>query len=516
MLRKIGFAIALLVAIVVTAHMMFKPPSLEGRTITKAVEASQATTLGRLAIASPPGQEGDSGVVPLIDGPDAFAARIALIRKAEQALDVQYYIWQRDATGLLLLEELRQAAKRGIRVRILLDDNGINGLDSDLAALDTLPNIEVRLYNPFILRTLKPLGYVFDFFRLNRRMHNKSLTADGAASIVGGRNVGDVYFGFGNGVQFLDTDVLVVGNAAIDIGVDFDRYWSSKSSHPIDRIVIRPEEGSLDQLIADAKQATASADGEHYLQRLQDSSLVRKLREDQLDYEWTEVVLVSDDPAKGLGQAETNDLLFPQLMALLTQPTRSINLVSAYFIPGKRISETLEHLARSGVDVRIMTNSQAATDVAIVHSAYVKYRPRLLRSGIKLYELKPEHAAHNEPEPRGLAGSSRASLHSKTLAVDGKQIFIGSFNFDPRSLLLNTEMGVLIDSPRMANALNEAFSQQFPRASYAPELVQDNTLIWKEIRADGSRVSHATEPGTSALSRIMLRFIGLLPIEWLL
>lgn len=199
MLKKVGLVLIVLVAVLLTANAVFRPPSLEGRTVTAAVKATSATALGRLTRPASTRQAGGSGVIPLLDGLDAFAARVALIRTAEVALDVQYYIWQRDATGLILLDELREAAERGVRVRLLLDDNGITGLDNELTALDALPNVEVRIFNPFMLRSLRFLGYAFDFVRLNRRMHNKSLTADGAMSILGGRNVGDIYFGFGRG-----------------------------------------------------------------------------------------------------------------------------------------------------------------------------------------------------------------------------------------------------------------------------------------------------------------------------
>lgn len=513
---KIGLAIVVIALLLAVAHAMLRPPSLEDRTVSEAVAVSAETALGRFALSPPPGHEGDSGVTPLIDGPDAFAARVALIRTAEVALDVQYYIWQRDATGLILLEELRRAAERGVRVRLLLDDNGITGLDADLAALDALPEVEVRLYNPFILRRPKLLGFAFDFIRLNRRMHNKSLTADGAVSIMGGRNVGDVYFGFGDGAQFIDLDVVVVGPAAAAIGTDFDRYWHSGSAHPIDRIVSSPDAEALDRLMRDAGQAANSAEGQRYLERLRGSPPIRELLAGRRVLEWTAVTLVSDDPAKGLGRAATRDLLFPQLMALLSRPAQSVDLVSAYFVPGSRFARRLEDLAASGVRVRILTNSQAATDVVLVHSAYVRYRLPLLRAGVGLYELRPDHAPRDEPEPRGLAGPSRASLHSKTMAVDGERIFIGSFNFDPRSLLLNTEMGVLIDSPRMAQALADTFSERFAGASYVPELTGTGAIAWHETAGDGVRVRHDSEPGTNALSRLTLRILGLLPIEWLL
>lgn len=516
MLRTLIVAVVLLVALLVCARMLFTPPSLEGRTVSRAVPASASTALGRAALRSASSDEQSSGVALLRDGTDAFAARVALIRAAEVALDVQYYIWHRDATGLILLEELRRAADRGVRVRLLLDDNGIGGLDEDLAALDALPGVEIRIFNPFILRTFKPLGYLFDFFRLNRRMHNKSLLADGALAIVGGRNIGDVYFGFGEGVQFLDTDVAVAGRVAADIGADFDRYWQSRSAYPVERIMGSPAPGVLERLSSQALQAAQSPEGARYAQRLRESNLVERIASGALAFEWTQVVLVSDDPAKGLGEARDRDLLFPQLMSLLSTPTRSVDLVSAYFIPGRQFTRALERQARAGTRVRILTNSQVATDVAIVHSAYVKYRPELLQSGVQLYELKPAFAAHDEPNVRGIVGSSRASLHSKTLAVDEQRIFIGSFNFDPRSLHLNTEMGVLVDSPALAGALSIAFEQRYARMSYVPALDGEGALEWHEVGPDGTRVRHTSEPGTNVFSRLGLWLLGLLPVEWLL
>lgn len=516
MLVRITFALLLVVALLTAAHFYWHPPPLTDRTVSEAVRASLETRLGRVALAPPPGHEDDSGVAPLLDGPDAFTARIALIRSAEVALDVQYYIWQRDATGLILLDELRQAAERGVRVRLLLDDNGINGLDDDLAALAALPGIEIRLYNPFILRRPKSLGFVFDFVRLNRRMHNKSLTADGAVSILGGRNIGDIYFSFGDGIHYIDTDVVVAGPVVAEIGADFDRYWSSGSAHPVERIIGPAPDGAIGRLGRDASQAAASPAGQAYFELLQASALIGQLRSGEVDLEWTSVTLVSDDPAKGLGQAAIKDMLFPQLRALLSRPARSVDLVSAYFVPGRQFTELMEEGADTGVRIRILTNSQAATDVILVHSAYAHYRPQLLEAGIELYELMPDHAVRDEPLQRGIPGSSRASLHSKTLAVDGAQIFIGSFNFDPRSLFLNTEMGVLIESPRMAGMLADMFSERLPDMSYRPVLTEGGAIAWDETIPEGTPRRHAVEPGTNVLSRLTLRLLALLPIEWLL
>lgn len=516
MVKILLLLLALIAAVLIGAHLMFRPPSLEGRSPSMAVTASTATSLGRIALTPPEMRGGDSGVVPLLVGPDAFAARVALIRAAEAALDVQYYIWQRDATGLILLDELRRAAERGVRVRLLLDDNGIPGLDSDLAALDALPNFEVRLFNPFILRRPKVLGYAFDFMRLNRRMHNKSLTADGAMSILGGRNVGDIYFAFDAAVQYIDTDVLVTGAVAADVEADFDRYWASGSAYPADLILPDAGEDALAALTDEAVAAANSPEGRGYLQRLRQSHVVAAITAGGPAFEWTDVALVSDDPAKGLAKAATNDLLFPQLMALLARPGRTVDLVSAYFVPGRRFTDALIDLARSGTRVRILTNSQDATDVNIVHSAYVKYRPALLEAGVELYELKPAFAADPQEERGGTTGSSRASLHSKIMAVDEERIFVGSFNFDPRSFALNTEMGVLIDSPVMAAGLARNFSEVFPGASYRPVLGDDGTLDWTESQPDGEVIRHDREPGTNLAARVMMSLLGLLPIEWLL
>lgn len=499
-----------------TLHLIYRPPSLEGRTLSTAVPASPLTRLGHLALTQTPADDHRSGVLPLLSGPDAFALRIALVRAAEVAIDAQYYIWKRDATGLLLLDELRQAAQRGVRVRLLLDDNGIGALDDDLAALDALPHFEVRLFNPFMLRRFKPLGYAFDFARLNRRMHNKSLTVDGALSILGGRNIGDVYFGFGSGVQFLDTDVLVAGPVAEDIGTDFDRYWHSGSAHPVARIVSPAPAQQLATLQRDAAGAAASPDGRLYLQRLQEAPIVRQLRAGQPELEWTRVTLVSDDPAKGLGQARDRDLLFPQLMALLTRPGQAVDLVSAYFVPGQQFTEAIIRLQQAGVRVRILTNSQAATDVVLVHGAYARYRPRLLEAGVELLELRREFSADPELETAGIRGSSSASLHSKIIGVDQARVFIGSYNFDPRSLLLNTEMGVLIDSPSLTSALAASFQQQFRQLSYRPRMTSEGNMVWEETAPDGSTRRHDTEPGTTWASRLAVRLVGWLPIESLL
>ncbi len=506
-------AVLLLIpAALLLLRLIYRPPSLAGRSISAAIPLSDRTTMGRATLAQAEGRDHASGVVALNDGVDAFGARIALIRGAEETLDLQYYIWQRDLTGLILLEEIWKAAARGVRVRLLLDDNGISGLDPDLAALNALPTVEVRLFNPFILRRPKALGYAFDFVRLNRRMHNKVLIADGAVTILGGRNIGDIYFAYGAGPHYLDTDVIAVGRVAADAGEEFDRYWASHSSYPAEMILPAPPPEAPTAAALDAALADESAAA--YRQAVVTRSLVTQMIDGSLPLEWVPVQLISDDPAKGLGRVRNRDLMFARLMRLIAEPDRTVDIVSAYFVPGRWFTERLIRLAGEGRRVRILTNSQEATDVVVVHSAYVKYRPALLDGGIELYELRATPAAPREPRVRGI--STRASLHSKTVSIDDERVFIGSFNFDPRSVMLNTEMGVLIESPRLAAEVSRGMDEVLPWLSYGPRRDANGRIVWHEPAVEDAETIHRTEPGTNAIQRGTLWLLGRLPIEWLL
>lgn len=510
----LGLVLAVVAAVLLTARLVFRPPSLTGRQPSAAHPMSERTSLGRRVMqAARDHPDGTSGVIQLLDGIDAFAARISLIREAEETLDLQYYIWQRDATGLLLLTELRKAAERGVRIRLLLDDNGIAGLDPDLAALDALDAVEVRLFNPFILRWPKSLGFLWDFVRLNRRMHNKLMIADGAAAILGGRNIGNIYFAFGPGPHYLDTDVLAVGCVATEAGADFDRYWASGSAYPA-RLILPAAPQGLERTATDAAKALAGPEGTAFRKALAAEPLARGLARQHVALEWAPVTLISDNPAKGLGRARNRDMLFTQLMRVMADPDRSVDIVSAYFVPGRTFTERLVRLAGEGKRIRILTNSQEATDVLIVHSAYVKYRPALLDGGVALYELRAAPETPREPRTPGV--STTASLHSKTVSVDRRRVFIGSFNFDPRSAMLNTEMGLLIDSPRIAGELSRGLDEVLPWLSYGPRRDAAGQIVWRQPAQGRAETIHRTEPGTNLTQRVFLWLLGRLPIEWLL
>jgi cardiolipin synthase C len=489
-------------------------PSLEGRTPSRAFGDTADTRLGR-SVAPLVGEHPDtSGLVPLASGRDAFAARVLLADAAERSLDVQYYIWQHDMTGTLLLEALHRAADRGVRVRLLLDDNNTAGLDGVLAALDDHQNIAVRLFNPFMIRSFRPLAYLLDFSRLNRRMHNKSFTADNQATIIGGRNVGDEYFGAADADLFADLDVLAVGPVVKDVSRDFDRYWASGSSYPANRILPKPDPANVAALAENARRLAGDANARQYLEAVAAQPFVNDLLAGRLAFEWTPTRMVSDDPAKGLGLAKDHAMLPHRLGELLGEPQQRLHLISAYFVPADVGTRALTALAERGVEVEVLTNALQATDVLPVHAGYAKRRRDLLQAGVVLFELKQTADASSAPQA-GFPGSSASSLHAKTFAVDGERVFIGSYNFDPRSARLNTEMGFLIDSSVLAERIAGVFDRNVPSRAYQVRLDKSGNPEWLERQGDDVLV-HAVEPGTSLWERVMVRCIATLPVEWLL
>ena len=493
-------------------------PSMPERTESRALDAAEAvqTRLGRSVAPQLLAHPQRSGLHTLPDPLEAFAARMLLAHAAERSLDVQYYIWRGDQTGTLLLQALVAAADRGVRVRLLLDDGGTAGLDRELAALAQHPGIEVRLFNPFVLRWPKPIGYVTDFARANRRMHNKSFTADNQATIIGGRNVGDEYFGATDGVLFSDLDVLAIGPVVPDVSKDFDRYWASPSSWPAQAIVPAVTSAELAELRADAIRIEASDAAHAYTQAVRQTPFIAHLLDQKLALEWSHVQIVSDDPAKGLAKAKRSGLLVDQLHRVLGTPQRSVSLVSPYFVPTASGTEALARLSQSGVAVRVMTNAYEATDVPLVHAGYAKHRKELLQSGVALYEMQRLAPPNREQRPRlNPLGSSGSSLHAKTFAVDGERAFVGSFNFDPRSALLNTELGFVIDSPMLAGQIEKAFNTEVPQRSYTLKLSQAGDIEWHTTGTTPPAVL-TTEPGSSWWSRAGMVFFSWLPIDWLL
>jgi putative cardiolipin synthase len=486
------------------------------RTASTAMKDTGRTALAaavRPRVAAHPGQ---SGLHELPAGEGALAARLALADAAQRSLDVQYFIWNKDMAGKVLLEHLFRAADRGVRVRLLLDDLGTMPGDRELLAIDSHPNIEVRMFNPVALRSPRLLGMVADFGRINKRMHNKSFTADGQVSIVGGRNIGDEYFEANAKINFADLDVAVIGPVVKEVSDEFDLYWNNQSSVPIAALARQnttPEQFSAKRaaLVAYHENAKSSA----YAQSLRDSEFARQLRNRNVSFHWGKATIVNDHPDKvATSASKTETHLAPQLRAVVDKTKRELFLVSPYFVPGKQGVELLAGVRQRGVRVVVITNSLASTDGVPVHSKYQLYRKPLVEAGVEHYEIKPTAGAQLKRRFREPAGSSTGGLHAKTFAFDRRIGFIGSYNLDPRSSKLNTEMGVLYDCPELAKRLPENTERELSRNAYRVEL-DGHRLVWV-THENGKEVRYHSEPDAGLMKRVKSQVIGWLPIEWLL
>ncbi|HEU4458488.1 MAG TPA: phospholipase D family protein [Methylibium sp.] len=485
-----------------------RPPLAPQTALPAATQGALAARFEPLARAHP----GVSGFVPLESGADAFAARLWLADRAAASLDVQCYIWRDDRSGRWLLARLAAAAERGVRVRLLLDDNhGSPALDEALAQLDAHPAAEVRLFNPFRSRGFgRRVELIADLPRLNRRMHNKSFTADGRATILGGRNVGDEYFGIADPMQFADLDVLGIGPIAPQVAKAFDAYWNSESAWPLAvlREPGRPAPPNAGRLAEDERYARAIV-GRPQVERWRADGP----RDD--DIAWARATLLVDPPDKALGEAGAHELVMPKLERALGRAERSIDLVSPYFVPSADAIDAYRALHERGVRLRVLTNSLAATDVAAVHAGYADRRVALLEAGVELYELKPTPGSSRSGRLLRAGSSREASLHAKTFAVDGERIYIGSLNFDPRSAWLNTEIGVLLEHAGLARRIGLAFDQEVPRDAWRVSL-QDGRLRWSEATPEGPAEAPQAEPGASWPLRWWTWMLSWLPIDGLL
>lgn len=487
------------------------------------------TRLGRAAKARVAYRGRKSGIHLLTDAQDAFAARVLMARQAERTLDMQYYIWHGDLTGTLMLDEVLRAAERGVRVRLLLDDNGVSGMDRILSAMNRHPLIEIRIFNPFLPRFPKSLGFLLDFKRLNRRMHNKCMIADNAVAIVGGRNIGDEYFGAGDGGLFTDLDALAIGPVVQDVSHSFDAYWSADSAYPAQSILGRGPKRMLKRLHRRAAKIAADPGAMEFIQRIAAQPIIARFLTGNLDLEWGRVRVMADDPDKVLGKAKDSPL-GGRLFTAMGRPETELGIVAGYFVPGHMGIRHLTELARNGVNVSVMTNGYEATDTGIVHAGYAPARRQLLRAGVRLFEMRAyQYAGVNAGNShrgigsiwRGTGQGSTArlrsrisTLHAKTFTVDRKRLFIGSFNFDPRSWELNTEIGFVVDSPALAARVADAFESAIPQCAYEVQLHHGRMQWLRRSSTDFERLQH--EPGLRLPARAVLGTVRLLRLQWLL
>jgi putative cardiolipin synthase len=476
------------------------------------------TAFGKAVSAKAAAHPGKSGFQLLNNGLDAFVARALLAHYAERSIDVQYYLYHDDLVGRLFTDLLLKAADRGVRVRLLVDDMDLADRDLGAAALDSHPNLEVRIFNPFSRKSSRLSQFVTRLGSVTRRMHNKSFTVDNQVTILGGRNIGDEYFEADPDLAFVDLDVVAIGPVAARVSAAFDLYWKSELSYPATSLKgDAPTPEQVKQLRGQLDAYVASQADSPYLQALRDSDLATRIREKRVQYAWGDAHVIYDQPEKITHKtSETEFHLMPQLAPYLEGVEKELIIISPYFVPGKSGTAFLTQLARRGVRVRILTNSLASNDVGLVHSGYAKYRKDLLRAGVELFEMNKVLSRDQRKEKKGTGGSSKASLHAKSFVFDRRQVFIGSLNLDPRAVVHNTEIGVVLTSEEIASLMGDSFDQNIEQAAFRLELVKDASgaekLLWHG-QVDGKPQTIDVEPYTGFWRRLGISFMSILPIE---
>jgi putative cardiolipin synthase len=486
-----------------------------------ALPVNSSSALAKIVTAStPPGEQSGFRLMPL--GVYSLDARVQLAQRAQYSLEVQYYQFENDATGRLLMRALREAALRGVKVRLLVDDLYTAKSQDLLLALSDTPGIKVRLFNPFCCGrngVLQRFVASPKFTQLNHRMHNKLFIADGAMAVVGGRNISDEYFVLSPAQNFIDMDALVVGQVLPQLSNIFDGYWNSEQVRPVEDVVT----------VAGGKKFTA-ADFDSWVGMAAPAPAIFLPPSDILGYGpiaeeldggrlgllWGKARAVADPPEKPVSMSEDEAIkssVTMQVWGMLLNAKTQVDLTSPYLVPGERGMAAFDELASRNIKVTLLTNSLAATDEPLVHTGYARYRERLLQDGVDLYELSPERTTASSRF--GMFGKSLGRLHAKTAAVDKTTIFIGSMNLDPRSASQNTEMGVIVDSPQLAREMMRIINVSKVQNSYRLRLDKDGAIEW--LSTDGEKeVILNTEPESGFFKRIYNRLIAPLVPEMLL
>jgi putative cardiolipin synthase len=489
---------------------------------SQALDHPEVTKIGRTVDALAKPHAGLSGFQLFASGSDAFTLRVQMADRAERTLDVQYFIFKDDTTGKLLMSAILNAASRGVRVRILMDDSEARGQDDRVGALAGNPNVQVRLYNPFYYRGANPLlrytEFALTISRLDYRMHNKLFVVDNAMAVVGGRNVGDEYFDMGDAAQFGDYDVFAMGPIVRDMSKSFDEYWNSSLAIPA--LALNGEKPkkfeAVKEQLTEHKEALRESPEERAVRS--GKPLAGLLANDgSLVWAKGEVLADSPDKASVEGGNEIGSLFRHRLLQAMAQVQKDLLIVSPYFVPGDAGAALLVKLRGRGVRVRVLTNSLLSTDVVAVHAGYQHYRIPLLAAGVELYEVKP---LPGKPQPRNGAlkepSSGQFSLHAKAYVFDGKRIFVGSANFDRRSMHLNTEIGLMIDSVELAKQVTARFNTiANPANSFVLALEQHGgspQIVWNSVK-DGRPIVYDSEPGDQGKRELLVDLYDLLPID---
>ena len=460
-------------------------------------------------VASMPSDQ--SGFYPMNDGIDALASRLLLAERAEKSIDVQYYLIKNDIVGRAFIHSLLRAADRGVRVRLLLDDMFTSGYDVGMAALHAHPNFEIRIYNPFHRGSAgRARSALTGFGRINRRMHNKSFTIDNQATLIGGRNIADEYFGVREDAKFGDLDVLAIGPIVQEVSDMFDTYWNHSTALPAPAFVkdLDDPEGALDQLRTRLEESGQEVSQSRYAEAVR-AKITDYIGSDEKLFEWAPYQLVVDSPDKGIkSQAKEAASITTPLIESLRSAENELIVISPYFVPLKGGIEGLSEIQKSGVNVIIITNSLAANNQFTVHGGYAPSRKPLLKAGVKIYEVRPD------ADVRGTefidASGAKATLHTKAFIVDDREVFIGSFNFDPRSANLNTELGVIIRNGELAENYSELIKAALETQTYEVFLNEKGKVRWRGHK-DGQEIIYDKEPDTTWGQRFNAGFARIVP-----
>ncbi|MCW5699837.1 MAG: phospholipase D family protein [Rhodospirillales bacterium] len=514
----------LLFAVLLTACVS-APIAVPPVSPTYVIDDPETTALGRLFAPETDRHAESSGFLLLDKGKESLLWRGALAARAQRSIDVQYFIWYQDKVGVLAAARLLQAADRGVRVRVLVDDAAIDADPRHLLLLDRHPHIDIKIYNPFASRAQISFARLFellgDFTRLNRRMHNKLFAVDGSVAIVGGRNVADEYYDLDETFNFRDRDILAVGPIVENMGQSFDAYWNSEWSVPVPALVSLPVTDEEEKAFFEGLRAHAQDPAyfpSTYQERLADMvSGIDRLPEQLV---WGPARLIYDIPGKN-EDVERLDA-FGRSGAALTKialtTERELVAQTPYLILMPGTVDVIRRLRSRGVTVRVMTNSLASTDSELVFAAYAKQRRALLGEGVELFEFRPDAASqrHFIDNSDRLDPDVIYCLHAKTAVFDRRRVYIGSFNMDPRSTHLNTEMGILVDSPELAEQVLAAFAADFHEdSSWKLSLTLDDRVAWDSAE-EPAPVAYPGDPKAGAWRSFKAFLFSLFPYKSIL
>lgn len=477
------------------------------KSYSQAITDFENTTLGRYASFNVEMQEGLSGFYPLGKGLDALGMRLRLAETAEKSLDLQYFLMKSDTAGAVMANALLKAADRGVRVRFLLDDVFTTVPDDSFLLINQHPNIEIRIFNPVARSGIATFNFLWHFKQANRRMHNKSFTADNVVSIVGGRNIADEYFQLKSDSVFIDFDILAVGPVVSEISNSFDEYWNHSRAIPIEQFIDKKKSDDLDTV----RQEIAEELDEIYdtvYERAYNSQLMKSFIDGSQPLYAAPARVLADSPDKLVNEInETHMQLISDLADITRQAEKEVVFISPYYIPREGGVRFVRELVENGVRVVVLTNSLASNNHVPVHSGYARYRKDVIAAGVELYEAR---ANAGRELSYGEDGPENLTLHTKAVLIDREKIFVGSLNLDPRSIELNAEMGILIESEDMVADMMENSDENLATMAYRVLVNDKGKLEWHCI-IDGQNVVETKEPLTSGWLRFKAWFMKIAP-----